>query len=291
MHSFFTTGFEPLRALVVDLLAEDGVHSLLPLLGVNHEWRKLAGVRMLQEYYKTKILRFEGGGEFEMPVPVLSEGEYILLEECGCSPYDGPFVTDDPRSTLSKARSKEVRKRSSPLFLSAFDPATSVCTFRPKELDGVDFHILCDMDHNEFRDLPRSFDFHPTGWFRSAGAGATAALDGLELAARPDRHPPVCEQVLTPNIPSKPKTVEPMEMLMDPVDGGFKSLNVKDYKMRCGWTVSYNVGRFDIGTADMTDLLDDMVMVPCHLSVKELKVPFIDLFVPRRSTKEKGWYD
>ncbi|GAA6034230.1 hypothetical protein JCM8097_003796 [Rhodosporidiobolus ruineniae] len=304
MHVFFTLSFEPLQAMLVDCLAEEGVHAVLPLLGVNRQFRKLAVARLLKEYEKTQIVDWEGegAGDNYRELPVLSEGEYILVHESSCNPYDGPFAYDDPRYHLARVKEKKSRQSSCPLLLSSFDPATMLCTFKPSpRADGVEYSLVCDMNHDEFRDLPRFFELHPTAWFCSSSPSSTCAHEGLELAARPDRHPPVGNQVLSPKTPKNPGPVTEESILglmagdwsaerRDPFDPEWS--HEKDMKMRCGWTIctSYNVMRFDFGADDSDPFDVEMVNVPAHFMVKELKVPFIDLFVPRRCTKEPGFY-
>ncbi|BGP14166.1 hypothetical protein JCM10213_002465 [Rhodosporidiobolus nylandii] len=300
MHNFFTPSCKPLQERLVELLAEDGVHSVLPLLGVNRLLRGCAIGRMLSEYEKTKIVRWEEEEEDEFGMggsswPILGEGEYILCVLSGCSPYDGPFASDDPRAVLAEANSLDMKKRSTALRLSSYDAATGLCTFTSKKGPSAGYHIICNSNHDEWKDLPQSFDFIPTAWFRPATSSSTAAHSGLELAARPDRHPPVLSQVLSPKTPPKPAaTVSAFDpfanMLADPLDS-FSTVEEKNVALRSEWTVSYRTSRIDSLAQRLLPEDPDMVYVPAHLDIDELKVPLIDLFAPRTSLEEPGFYE
>ncbi|GAA5911719.1 hypothetical protein JCM6882_006953 [Rhodosporidiobolus microsporus] len=284
MHSFFTTGFEPLHAHIVDLLAEDGVHSLLPLLGVNHEWRKLAVKRMLKVYNGT--LETVMKRDKLARVPREDEGECILFFWGRLCP-DGPEERDDPRSNIAGARLVETDGlRIGALFFTSFDPSTMACTFKPADArDGIHYELACNGKRDEWPDAPACFVFRPTGWFRSSTPESTAALCGLELAARPDRHPPCFDCLLHPKEPPKPP-----HFLLGSAD---HEVTDKQSKLReeeklldfCGtpWTACYTAERFDWRIA-LEEIGSGRCDVPARLTVHELKVPFIDLFVPRKSS-------
>jgi hypothetical protein len=79
MHRFFNDGFEPLHLLTLDFLAHDGVHSLLPLLGVCRYLRRLAVARMLKVYQSAKVVKLVKNAEGNKTIPVVEEGEFVLV--------------------------------------------------------------------------------------------------------------------------------------------------------------------------------------------------------------------
>ncbi|GAA5910313.1 hypothetical protein JCM6882_003249 [Rhodosporidiobolus microsporus] len=283
MHSFFTTGFEPLRALIVDLLAEDGVHSLLPLLGVNREWRRLAVKGTLQVYKNTLSNMTERSKKAWLPEKE-QDGEFILCLPCGICWMVCAYKETDPR--MVRTSFKKYLVSPLPLFLDAFDPVTMVCPFKPgKNAGDIQYELRCNEQHHEYPDIPANFEFHPSAWLRPSISDTPTSLNGLEVAARPDRHPPIGIHCLFPdNLSQREK---------DRRDGGGRAVSqneeldecsvtvVKDKPLRPGsdWTISYRTARFDT-PAEKRDLGVD---VPALLMIHKLEVPFIDLFEPRES--------
>ncbi|GAA6034251.1 hypothetical protein JCM8097_003807 [Rhodosporidiobolus ruineniae] len=251
MHVFFTPSFEPLQAMLVDCLAEEGVHAVLPLLGVNRLLRSLAVSRMLREYKKTRVVRWD------------KEGKKVKMEEMALIPV------------LSEGD-------------TSFDPITMLCTFKPPDNAVVCYALFCDSKHNVHTDVRQSFELTPSAWFREAAADSKTAHLGLELAARPDRYPPCYEYSFFPDAPKNPGpfTEEAYEAGYD----GFEMLDAEEtLRDQRDWKVSYHTCRFDLKVD--ADVRDSNVCVPASLTVKELKVPFIDLFSPRHPRHKRGYYD
>ncbi|GAA6012430.1 hypothetical protein JCM10207_007084 [Rhodosporidiobolus poonsookiae] len=294
MHKFWTPSFEPLQALLVEQLGQDGVHSLLPLLGVNKHLRSLAVRSMLKAYRDVKFEPVKVGSGLDADVyPLVKEGEYILVTPNGVSPYDGPMRENDPRCSFADRMKKTSLRANGALFLTSYDAKTSTCTFKPnREFSMISLSLFCDEQHHSMREGCESYDTIPTTWFRKAAPGATCSLFGLELAARPDRHPPVDEYVLHASTPPMPKSVA--SATFDPASfldlDGYEEVKVEDEKMRCGWTVSYTFARIDdLATPAGFDL--DYIHVPASLTIEKLKVPLIDLFAPHGATKKPGFYE
>ncbi|GAA6034221.1 hypothetical protein JCM8097_003787 [Rhodosporidiobolus ruineniae] len=290
MHAFFTPSFEPLQAMLVDCLAEEGVHAVLPLLGVNRLLRSLAVSRMLKEYKKTKLVKWDEQGEEDkieemIFIPVLSEGEYVQVTYAGRNP-DGPTEQDDPRTYLVEAADRTARNHSVPLLFTSFDPVTMLCSFKPPHNAMVCYTLSCNEKHDVRPDVCHSFEFTPSAWFRDAAADSKTAHLGLELAARPDRFPPCYEYSFFPNAPKNPGpfTEEAYEAGYD----GFEMLDAEGTLVyQRDWKVSYQTCRLDFDA----DERGSQAWIPASLTVEELKVPFIDLFAPRLTLNKRGFYD
>ncbi|GAA5837056.1 hypothetical protein JCM11251_004487 [Rhodosporidiobolus azoricus] len=263
MHRFFSTSFEPLHAHIVDLLAEDGVHSLLPLLSVDREWRKLAMKRMLQVYSRTKKNLYSYGEDALFPDK--DDGEYILCTPSNTCEWDGPFQNADPRCIFDEVNEGDRDGHAVPLFLPG------------KRVPGFEYGLRCDLDHEVIPEFNPRLEFFPSGWFREAKDGAQKAHCGLELAARADRHPPIGDYQLWPDVPTKPAKLT-LDAQADKSEDAESTVTVMEEEIRNGWTVSYSHTRFD---ADVENLMEDRVDVSTCITIHEIKVPFIDLFTPR----------
>ncbi|GAA5837008.1 hypothetical protein JCM11251_004472 [Rhodosporidiobolus azoricus] len=292
MHCFISNGFEPLHAHVVDLLAEDGVHSLLPLLGVNREWRRLAVKRMLKAYERTyETMKGRSKGAW---LPEKQDGEFILCLPCRICWMDAPYKETDPRM-IWPAVEVEHGFDALPLFLTTFDAATTTCTFEPNNyIQDLSFDISCNEDHVDYAETPPCFELHSSAWLRPASPTSITSLNGLELAARPENHPPIGVHCFFPSIPyehhakSDGSEIDELDKVI-----GYEtaSVVVNDKPLHLGdnWMISYRAARFDSGSE--VDPAGLGICVPAVLSVERLRVPFIDLFAPQWSCKEPAYYE
>jgi hypothetical protein len=190
-----------------------------------------------------------------------------------------------------------------------------ICTFKPPKgpmgTGGIGFSLHCNDNFEPWSEpAGRLFEVVPTGWVRKATRTTPFVLDGYELGARPDRFPPVCEMIFSPKIPKTPKRTS----LFD----GFADVEVKDEKFsyKHDWTIcssfflllssllcsdnpadkcspspAYRNERIDGMAYALDPELDMGIEVPSHLEIKELKLPFVDLFAPREAHKTKQYYE
>ncbi|BGP14172.1 hypothetical protein JCM10213_002471 [Rhodosporidiobolus nylandii] len=286
MQSFFTPSFEPLQAHVVDLLAEDGVHSVLPLLGVNHLLRGLAVSKLLRSYKQgsTASQKEAQKDVISFPDREKGEGEYIALMPCSICFMDCAYEENDPRAIFA-ALHEAGRDFCCPLYFTSFDPKTMLCSFKPEAEEALGSFLLCDDEHEQSPEFPFVFELYPTGWLRPATSSSTHALRGLEFAARPDRHPPLGEHLFFPQVPPKPQKLK-VDSVEESTAEAEADVEEKEKMMPCGWKISYYVLREDWWASDRAGIVTD---VPTLLIVDELKIPLIDLFAPRGASTEPGY--
>jgi hypothetical protein len=84
-----------------------------------------------------------------------------------------------------------------------------LCTFTPvKKTSNIAYELQCYEDHDITEEETMFegpiFDVLPTAWFRKTEQKTPFVLKDLELAARPDRFPPVFGTILQPCLPKLP---------------------------------------------------------------------------------------
>ncbi|ORY50189.1 hypothetical protein BCR35DRAFT_336052 [Leucosporidium creatinivorum] len=276
------------KAFEQDLGARPTIHAALPLLGVNRYWRKLTIRKLVKEFSKTQLDELYFDPDTGSPMPLYSAGRYLTIYPCCICHGDGARETDDPRftTTLEFALSFNDSKTIT-LLLTDFDPSTMMCTFKPaqEELKIIFYDIACDENGEEYCDFPRSFSIVSNAWFRPTekeGGG----LYGFELAGRPHRFPlcgapGFCPQVVEPN------DIKTGKIRIDAHDeklGHWEGLG-------SDWTASWHTIRTSILGDDEPMFRRYSRDVEVVLVVHEVKVPFLDLFCPRRTSAEKDYYD
>jgi hypothetical protein len=178
-----------------------------------------------------------------------------------------------------------------------------ICTFKPSEkMPFVDFDISCNEKMEEWGDVCHRFEFIPSAWLRKTKETTPFVLHGLEVAARPERHPPVCDTMLAHGNPtkatkgSKAPELKRTDSEVGDYDGWtacafspFLSSRRSSFERSAFfWPPSitaYRVQRFDkrakagfIG-----------IEVPAKFFIDDFKIPLIDLFAPRKSSEKKGY--
>jgi hypothetical protein len=186
-----------------------------------------------------------------------------------------------------------------------------LCTFIPSEaMPYLDHTLFCDDSYRPQRDCgPTRFELVPSGWFREAASTTPAVLRNLELAARPDRFPPLSQNQFDPVIPRKCKIIDEDDLLLkeeeEQEEPEVTETARKNVKMGVGqkkWTVCtlspppdrrrksspLLPAAFRLTRTDNDAYFASWgIEVPLKLYVEEVKIPLIDLFAPRRSTKER----
>lgn len=142
---------------------------------------------------------------------------------CACSLSALPKSPSSPTNASTRSKS--------------FDRTTMTCTFAPSgKIKDLPYEIGCNEQHVEWADIPSCFEFHPSAWLRPSTSTSSASLNGLELAARPDRHPPIGIHCHFPSIPYKRnKESSPgIKYYGDDEGGTFFAVDVEDKPLRPG---------------------------------------------------------
>ncbi|GAA5860681.1 hypothetical protein JCM8547_005499 [Rhodosporidiobolus lusitaniae] len=135
MHSFWKPAFEPLQALTVACLVEDGVHFIHPLLAVNRSLRALAVSAMLRRL-RVKAKVYKSGLVAEPP-----HGAFLEIHQA-VDTFDQPIALEpnDPRELFAPDYSfmvdededmDEKKRESVCLFMSDYDLKTMLVTLKP----------------------------------------------------------------------------------------------------------------------------------------------------------------
>ena len=97
-HNFFDECFVHLHEAVIAELAHlPTVHAALPLLRVNRYWRCLTVARLVREYSRTKLQKWDFDMKTFAPKLTLSEGAFVKLRQSTLCPQEGAHKWDDPR--------------------------------------------------------------------------------------------------------------------------------------------------------------------------------------------------
>ncbi|ORY50188.1 hypothetical protein BCR35DRAFT_336051 [Leucosporidium creatinivorum] len=276
-HSFFSDPFAHLHDDVFAFLAASPtIHAALPLLGVNRYWRKLTVGNLIKEFSRTKLLKVDFDKQTYAPKLRFSKGEFLKLHVSTLCPQEGAHKIDDPRYSIAKGHPGS----ETTLLLTHFDPKTLLCTFEaPKDesdmLKVVPYSIPVNEEGEEFSDIAICFSMVSSAWFRPATENKES-IYGLELAGRPDRFP------LCGAAGFYPQVVGPKEMKKK-----MGRIEVEDKKLWNGWTASWHTYRMEGKPPKGSGMF---ARVEVLLVIHKVKIPLVDLFCPRKTSAEKGYY-
>ncbi|KAI5474802.1 hypothetical protein MNV49_002399 [Pseudohyphozyma bogoriensis] len=297
MHRLLQPGFSDVHLQILDQLASSpSIHEILPLLGVNRHFRRLVVDKLVKQYSRTKLVKVKETSRGMAYVASYSQGERISVYQSSFCPPQGAMQTDDPRWFLG---SKDAPKQAAAtLLFDSIDPKTLICTFKPpcptlemmpsksgktdkaKEnarmlaeahFSTMEYTLACDEQAKEYSDVPVSFKFIMSPWFRPAERKAKGVgLFGFELGGRPNRFPE-CGSDWWPEASDEPNgKVE--------FDSKRCTWEIEGFTERADW-IGCEATRYGFG-----------LEVPCMAVIKSLKIPLIDLFCPRTTLKKKGYY-
>ncbi|BGP46346.1 hypothetical protein JCM10450v2_002188 [Rhodotorula kratochvilovae] len=278
MHRFWQPAFSVLHDCVLDYLSEPTVHEILPLLRLNRHLRKLVLEKLV------RVFRH---------VPTVDKSwSFIKIRACSRAEDDGgdgpTTATADPRHMFFPEQSVVVEffggggdgevpeNQADPedgstimLYMTHHDPTTHLCTFEAlPDHDGIGFFLPTIEDIGRYNEMcgsgPAVFQAASNYWFRPALDGKNS-VSGLQLAARPDLQPSRTP-ALAPEVSDEP--------------GG--TLEETEYRCANGWIAHYLIKRYD----EEDDILGEKGMATTIFTLKSLRVPLLDLFIPPTTAKD-----
>ncbi|BGP14175.1 hypothetical protein JCM10213_002474 [Rhodosporidiobolus nylandii] len=304
MHRFFDPVFEQLHKEVIGYLARPTIHGAFALGGVNNHFRRLVLARQLASLrQKGKLVRRKGEKEVIPPVggtyikaspfllPPSRNGALTCLSSSqihqGGDPFDEgvSIPCNDPRELFeldTRCFEEDIDDEFEPgrreplyLFMSAYDPSTGMCTFKPpKDAATLDYMISCDPegDGEEWGccdQVPGIFQAASSGWFRPARKEELKfSHAGLVLAGK-DAVQPSRVPVMWPKASQDRGGVCEQK--------GLRFVN--------GWKADVVTSRFDKNFRPSGDNFEDM-WVRVRLKIRRLHLPLIDAFLPPTTAKD-----
>ncbi|GAA5911721.1 hypothetical protein JCM6882_006954 [Rhodosporidiobolus microsporus] len=268
MHRFWQPANVLLHSMLFSHLTHGTtIHALIPLLGVNKHLRRQVERKLVAVFRNTRAYRtgnragtVDGEGFLR-----IEEGEW------GHSDFGPVSARNDPRWLFSN----QPRPWDDPsllLLLSHYDPATTICTFKPANPNDTSLQFGRDVDSRTGVPLSHCDGSSPvfiggsSMWFKPGlPQHGRKRFAGLVLATKPWRH-----ASRTP--------------LMIPEVSEYRGGAVKDARYRCanGWEANITTKRLKL----RRQFQDGDEIVQVKLIVELIKVPLVQLFIPPTTSKD-----